>query len=257
MGKELKDSVTFIMTSCNRFDLLGPTLQSFLDYNTHPIEQYIFIEDSEKIQLLEETIQQFPEVYEKALLLHNSPKLGQIKSIDRAYSHVKTDYIFHCEEDWDFYRKGFIEDSLELLKEDESIINVWLRELDDTNGHTFDDTILHTKNGLAYHLLDTNYQDTWHGFTFNPAIKRFSDYTVIAPFEQVGHEAEISDAYYKLGYKGAILLEGSVKHEGWHRRVLDADKKRSKIILETDAWLKKKKASFYKALGLFGKKYQS
>lgn len=256
METKLNDSVTFIMTSCNRFDLLGPTLQSFLDFNTHPIKQYIFIEDTEKIQLLEKTIQKFPEVYKKSLLLYNDPKLGQIKSIDRAYSHVKTDYIFHCEEDWEFYRKGFIEDSLELLKEDDTIINVWLRELNDTNNHPVDTTIHTTKNGKSYHFLITNFLDTWHGFTFNPAVKRITDYNKIAPFENVGHEEEISNAYYKLGYKGAIFLEGYVKHEGWHRRVLDADKKRAKLVLEADAWMKKKKASFYKALGIFGKKYQ-
>ena len=30
--------------------------------------------------------------------------------MDRAYSNVTTPFIFHCEDDWEFYRKGFIED---------------------------------------------------------------------------------------------------------------------------------------------------
>jgi len=29
--------------------------------------------------------------------------IGQIKSIDKAYSMVDTEYIFHCEDDWEFY----------------------------------------------------------------------------------------------------------------------------------------------------------
>lgn len=256
MKTKSNDNVTFIMTSCNRFDLLAPTLQSFLDFNTYPIEQFIFIEDTDKIDLLKKTIQKFPEVYKKSLLLFNEPKLGQIKSIDRAYSHVKTDYIFHCEEDWEFYRKGFIQDSLDLLKEDSSIINIWLRELNDTNNHPIDTNIHTSKNGKKYHFLTTNFLDTWHGFTFNPAVKRLVDYNKIGPFQNIGHEEEISNAYYKLGYKGAIFLEGSVKHQGWHRRVLDADKKRTKLVLEADAWIKKRKAMIYKFLGLFGKKYQ-
>ena len=81
MDKSLRDSVTFVMTSCNQFDLLCLTLQSFLNHNTYPIKQYIFIEDTEKIRLLEKIIKKFPEVYKKALLLYNNPKLGQIKSI--------------------------------------------------------------------------------------------------------------------------------------------------------------------------------
>ena len=145
-----------------------------------------------------------------------------------------------------------MEDSLELLKKDPTIINVWLREINDTNGHPVNSAVYKTKTNKEYHFLTTNYLDRWHGFTFNPAIKRVADYTKIAPFENVGHEGEISNAYYELG-KATIFLEGSVKHNGWHRRVLDADKKRCKLILETDAWLKKKKASFYKAIGIFGK----
>lgn len=245
------------MTSCNRFDLLHPTLKSFLAFNTHPIEHYIFIEDTEKIEQLETVIKQFPEVYKKATLLHNDPKLGQIKSIDRAYSHVKTQYIFHCEEDWEFYKKGFIEDSIAVLEEFPNIINIWLRELDDTNKHPIESSIHNSKNDLKFKYLTTNYLDIWHGFTFNPAIKRKSDYDDLGAYQNVGHESEIGIFYYEKGMKAAIFTQGYVKHSGWHRRVLDADKQRSKIVLETDAWIKKQKANFYKALGIFGKKYQS
>lgn len=56
--------------------------------------------------------------------------LGQIKSIDLAYQEVKTDYIFHCEDDWLFYRSGFIEDSMTILESDQSILTVWLRDIE-------------------------------------------------------------------------------------------------------------------------------
>lgn len=243
------------MTSCNRFDLLKPTLESFLDFNTYPIEHYIFIEDTEKIKQLESVIKQFPEVYKKSTLLFNEPKLGQIKSIDRAYSYVKTDYIFHCEEDWEFYKKGFIENSITILENKPKIINVWLRELDDTNKHPVETEVFNFKN-LSYRMIKTNHLDTWHGFTFNPAVKRLADYKKLGQYQSVGHEAEIGQFYYDLGFKACIFLDGYVKHLGWHRRVLDADKKRSKLLIELDAFIKKQKASLYKTLGIFGKKYK-
>ena len=35
-----------------------------------------------------------------------------IKSIDSVYSTIDTEYIFHCEDDWEFYDSSFIEKSL-------------------------------------------------------------------------------------------------------------------------------------------------
>lgn len=249
--------ITFVMTSCNRFDLLKPTLKSFLQHNTYPIHHYIFIEDTEKIEQLKNVIKQFPEVYKKATLLHNHPKLGQIKSIDKAYSYVTTPYIFHCEEDWEFYNKGFIEKSIELLEEQPHIINIWLRELNDTNHHPVEKKVYSSSNGLKYHFMVTDYLGKWHGFTFNPCVKRLSDYKKLGSYQNVGHEVEIGKFYKNNNYKAVIFTKGSVKHSGWHRRVLDADKKRSKFIMEADAWFKKQKAAVYKLLGIFGKKYTS
>lgn len=250
-------TITFVMTSCNRFDLLEPTLKSFIESNTYSIEKYIFIEDTEKIIQLKQVVKKFPEVYNKALLLYNLPKLGQIKSIDRAYSYVDTDYIFHCEEDWEFYKTGFIEDSIEILEEDSKILNVWLRELTDTNGHPVEKEEFTSKNGLKYKKLCVNYLGKWHGFTFNPTVKRVSDYKKLGAYQSVGHESEIGQFYFEQGFKAVVFTEGFVKHSGWHRRVLDNDKKRSKLQIEVDSWIKKQKAKMYKTLGIFGKKHQS
>lgn len=244
------------MTSCNRFDLLEQTLNSFLKYNTSFIDKYIFIEDTEKIGKLEKIIKNIPEVYEKAILLNNDPKLGQIKSIDKAYSFVETEYIFHCEEDWEFYKKGFIEDSIKLLEEDSMIINVWLRELDDTNKHPVLDKEFISLSGLKFRELKTHHLGIWHGFTFNPTVKRLSDYKKIGMYQNVGHEHDIGQFFFDLGHKAVIFSEGYLKHSGWHRGVFDVDKKRSKFQMELDTWFKKKKASLYKVLGIYGKKYK-
>ena len=52
-------------------------------------------------------------------MIINEKRLGQMKSIDKAYSEVDTEYIFHCEDDWKFFKNGFIEKSMKLLEEDE------------------------------------------------------------------------------------------------------------------------------------------
>jgi hypothetical protein len=38
--------ITFVLTSCGRFDLLTDTIASFLAFNTAPIARYLVVEDS-------------------------------------------------------------------------------------------------------------------------------------------------------------------------------------------------------------------
>ncbi|MCC9041249.1 glycosyltransferase [Myroides sp. M-43] len=248
-----EDKVTFVLTSCNRFDLLKLTIASFLKYNTCPIEKYIFIEDSEKIKSLEKVVNNFPELKGKTVLLHNPVNLGQLKSIDRAYSLVDTEYIFHCEEDWIFYRSGFIEDSIEVLKASPKILNIWLRERTDTNHCKVLDTFEICENHKIYRF-DLEDKKEPFAFTFNPTVKRLSDYKMITGgYANSGMEDSISKFYEEIGYYAVVFETGYVKHEGWHRRVLAMEKQRSKLQKEFDAGFKKYKAKIYKLLGIFGK----
>ena len=66
----------------------------------------------------------------------NRPSLGQIASIDKAYATVTTPYIFHCEDDWRFFRSGFIESSLALLQLDRSISVVCSRRLENLRNNS-------------------------------------------------------------------------------------------------------------------------
>ena len=215
---ESNNKVTFVLTSCKRFDLLEPTLISFLKYNTYPIEEYIIIEDSSNIDKLNLVLKKFPNV--KFTALYNDPQIGQLRSIDKAYSQVKTDYIFHCEDDWLFYRHGFIEKSFSILLENEKVINVWLREQNDTNKHPLETTVHQTTDGIQYKYLQTGFQGGWHGFTFNPGLRRTKDYELIKPYSNWLDELDLSNEYYHTyQFRGVILVDGSVRHLGNHRKI--------------------------------------
>ena len=101
-------SVTVCLTSCNRFDLLRRTLDSFFRFNTYGIDAFYVYEDSDK---------DFPykSDYPFVRWMGGDGRVGQIEAIDRLYEKVESDYIFHCEDDWEFMRGGFIEASLEIL----------------------------------------------------------------------------------------------------------------------------------------------
>ncbi|PSV12473.1 glycosyltransferase family A protein [Photobacterium leiognathi] len=216
------DNVTVVITSCNRFDLLEKTIESFIKFNTYPISDWIIIEDSHNIKKLKKILNKFKSL--NITLLHNDIQLGQMKSIEKAYSHVKTDYIFHCEDDWEFYRHNFIEDSFKILHSNSKIVTVWLREQNDTNEHPIEDKTYYGEDNIQYNELKTDFvkyegASAWHGFTFNPGLRRLSDYKLIAPISDYENECEVSDKYYKLGYKAAIFKHGYVKHIGFHRGI--------------------------------------
>jgi hypothetical protein len=53
-------------------------------------------------------------------------KVGQLFAIDIAYKFVKTEYYFHSEEDYEYILPGFIEKSLEVMRNDSKISQVIL-----------------------------------------------------------------------------------------------------------------------------------
>lgn len=207
------DKVTVVVTSCGRFDLLQETLFSFFQHNTYPISQLIISEDSGL------TVPDFVYTYHpNTVVINPAEKVGQIKSIDRAYSIVTTDYIFHLEDDWVFYRDGFIEESLYILVREPKCSMVWLRERNDTNGHPIN----------RHGQLMANYKQKWHGFTFNPALRRRSDYMQFAPYSKHTtfnpehpweSEIKIGELYHKAGFYAKITDKGFVKHIGDGRHV--------------------------------------
>ncbi|OYV62493.1 MAG: hypothetical protein B7Z71_01005 [Acidocella sp. 21-58-7] len=207
---------TVVITSCNRHDLLEKTLASFRAYNSYPgIKDIIVVEDGEADPSA------ICALYGAKLIRLNARK-GQLYAIDTAYSHVTTPYIFHCEDDWEFYRGGFIERSRAILEQDPSCICVWLRAWSDTNGHP----LSFRSRDKTFGVLAFDYSETWHGFTFNPSLRRKSDYDIVGPFSKEFNqradlaEPALSGLYRHLGFRAVILDEtGYVQHTGWHRHV--------------------------------------
>jgi hypothetical protein len=202
--------VTLVVTSCGRPDLLERTLKSFLAVNTYPLAQIIIIEDGPA------NPPAFP--VPDLTYLANEVRIGQVNSIDRAYSCVQTPYVLHWEDDWETYRGGFIEQSLEILERYPEILQVWIRAHDDTNSHPI-------VNLPKFNVPTMSIDSEWHGFSWNPGLRRMSDYKRLGGYSQFRHrnsfgsEIAISKKYRSLGYYAAILPEpaGYIRHIGWER----------------------------------------
>lgn len=220
----MKVSVT--CTSFNRPDLLERTLTSFFKFNTYPIESFVVLDDSTDIGCNRHLIDKFPTV----TFSYNYERLGQIKSVDRLMETVEAPYVFHIEEDWEFYKEGFIEDSFVVLNENPSIQCVWLRADTDTNGHPIEDYQYQREGSkVKWSKLKLDHGNGWHGFTFNPTLRRVGDYVMNGPYSNHAvfnpikpweSEMALSNYFMKRGYIAAIIRgNGYVRHIGKNRGI--------------------------------------
>lgn len=220
--------ISICLTSCGRFTELERTIVSLVKFwDGNPPAAFYIHEDSG--QYAKDLILRM----DKLLLEHwnimgdwtFSTYAGQVHGLDVTYEQVNTPYIFHCEDDWEFFKTGFIAHSRSVLEHDHRIHTVWLRNPDDRNGHPAQHTKYNTKEGVRYQLMATNYKGVWHGMTFNPGLRRLSDYKEIGRFttftewnpkNAITAEMAYNRRYNLAGFYGATLMEGYVKHIGYH-----------------------------------------
>ncbi len=217
--------ITVVLTSCNRHDLLAHTLETFLDHETEKrIARIIVAEDGDADP--KQICDRFGAEY-----FRTGERIGQMRLIDKAYAQVTTPYIFHLEDDWEFYRSGFMERSRALLEVHHLRLLVWLRAWNDTNGMPISQWV----QDRSWGVMATNFAGCWHGFTLNPGLRRLCDYKLLRSFANqklsmhyeakvpsagLPYEAEAGIFYYRRGFRALILDEaGYVRHTGDGRHV--------------------------------------
>jgi hypothetical protein len=227
-----------IVTSCNRVDLLLKTIKSFNEFNTYPVNKMILIEDSGivlKNNLKSNLLNLIP--FEGLDIIINDVNLGQMRSIDKGYKKINTNYVFHCEDDWYFYRYSFIEKSKKLFEiynqnEKENLLQIWLRnhnEMVTFAPFTTYSSILEEEGTKYAYVFSSNHH--WKGFSMNPGLKKIEDYQNIGSYEKLINdfnyickycvfESLIGLYYFNHGFITLSLeVEGYVEHLGWERSI--------------------------------------
>jgi len=222
----MNKGVTFCLTSCNRFDLLQITLNSFFAINTYPIEKFIVIEDSGLIEMKDKI---FGAYGDKVQLIFNDVNLGPYRSIDKMYQQVETEYIFHSEDDWKFNtNSNLVKDSIEILEERKDINQVWVRT--DIDRSWIENEINNTSTNVPYQMVKNNHLGDWCGFSHNPGLRRKSDYLNMFPGgyssliinnqPAVNTEHNCNIHAGKQGYRAASLVNTSCVHIGAGRTTI-------------------------------------
>ena len=232
----MKEKMSLVLTSCGRLDLLDRTLESFFKHNDFPLVDCYLTEDS-----VDESV--YKKITEKwsgrIKLLLNKKKKGQIQSIVVAYKLINTPFIFHCEDDWVYTRKGFIEDSLKILEFDDKIIQVWLESKKSASRlDIFKYGPLLKHKGIGFRKVYCKEGWEWGYFSFRPGVKRMKDYNIIGGYEKYKNELDIGVSYKKLGYYTVIIEKPAVKDIGLDQTIFDPTRK----------WPKRRKTNAPKGL---------
>lgn len=178
--------IEIVITSYNRWHLLNPCLTSLLNIIGHKYKVTV-IEDSTKPEMKEKILSHFGG---RVNLIFNDENLGQVKSIDKAYSTVTSKYILKVEDDYFFSgNHNFIKEAIEILETNSEVNNVFVRKPANfivSHGPNyandlFEKPILHTASNVPYKMFNKLHCGDWCGFTFMPHIHRTEDYRKMFP----------------------------------------------------------------------------
>ena len=211
----MNKNVTLFITSCGRQELLRITLVSFVKYNTYNnIKEVIICEDSGIKGIIDfvKYILPYPITF-----CYNDTRIGQMKTIEKYTPLIKTPYVFHLEDDYEFFDSGFIELSFKILDSDSNISQVLLED----EQHSFQ--IIDINNPLCYKLMTNNPEEITANngdgalscFSWRPSLKRIEIQKLRMPYQLWDDEYTIQLQVNKLGYYSVVTKNEKYGRKGF------------------------------------------
>jgi hypothetical protein len=199
----MSNDVTLFITSCGRPELLKRTLNSFKQYNTYPIHSVIVCEDSGIKGIVDFVSDVLPY---PVTFCYNETRIGQMKTIEKYTPLIQTPFVFHLEDDYEFFDSGFIELSFQILNSDSRISQVLLED-EQHSYHTVD-----IGNPLCLKAVTSPQADnsTNNGdgclscFSWRPSLKRIEIQRLRMPYELWDDEYTIQLKVNKMGFYSVV-----------------------------------------------------
>lgn len=227
--------ITFSITTCKRIDLFKNTMNSFINCceDIELISSWICVDDNSSESDREEMKKLYPFF---TFYFKNKDEKGHPKSMNIIKNIVKTPFLFHMEDDWNFIeRRKYIKECMEVLSQNKKIgqclINKNYAEIGDLHIKGGDFHI--TKSGLRYYIheyvnnkeLEIQWNkkhgigpncNYWPHFSFRPSLIKTKIYETIGDFnEKAPHfEMEYSFRYFNKGFVSAFLEDIYSVHTG-------------------------------------------
>ncbi|MCP6726790.1 MAG: glycosyltransferase family 2 protein [Patescibacteria group bacterium] len=209
-GKKLKNNeVTIIITSAGRKEYLQKTIESLRKYFQYDDKKtkWFIIDDYPESQ---ETRSYIENLKGFDLKLLNTKNRGLGYSLNRIYSEVESEFVFHCEDDWEFLRPIPIMKMMTLLRQDSTLGQI-LAYREPINQREY----------VGAKEKDKGYAEYNRIFAFNPYLTKMELFLRFYPFALYFTAYEYALKVRKGGYKSGIIGYHEapyVRHLGAHRR---------------------------------------
>ncbi|MDM1486792.1 glycosyltransferase [Acinetobacter towneri] len=204
------DNITLCLTIGKRPIELEKTLISLL--SRVPFTHIIAINDFRD----EETNEIFRKYCPNGKLINLPKQVGHHLAIDHMYQEVKTEFIFHCEDDWLFTSNIDIQKLIEVLNTSSNATMICFRKLSD---FSFTERELNKINHFQHcdlslvHLKNLHKQ--WYGYTFNPHLTTINTWKQTNGFKNFKKERHISRWFRKQSKYVLFLENGLCQHIGF------------------------------------------
>jgi hypothetical protein len=218
--------ITMTITSCRRYNLLERTLKSFFEccIDADCIEKIILIDDNSEPDDLHKINSLLRSIGKPYLLLHKSDALkGHIEALNILYDLIKTDFLIHLEDDWEFKIKDtFITKAFSVMATDNSIkqvlfrVNAEIMAVDQIKQNTKDGIEYIKYNYVGQHARDKHNRPAWSGWNLNPALWNYSAIKTLGKFvaDKSNFEYFYSRQFWKMGFKTAYFTVNFCEHIG-------------------------------------------
>ncbi|MEY4505911.1 MAG: hypothetical protein RL297_489 [Pseudomonadota bacterium] len=203
------NKITLCITMGRRPELLKQTLSSLLSQSV--FEHIIAINDFRD----EATNKVFKAMCPEGELISLDRQLGHHAAVDHMYQRVKTDWIFHTEDDWSFEKPLDFELLIEVLNAESWMSGICMRQLSDFILTAKDEQkVLYEKyKGLDFYRLDPIHTQ-WHGYSFNPHLTHKNLWRMVGPFSRFKKERHISRFIRQKGLIMPYWVDGGCSHLG-------------------------------------------
>lgn len=205
---------SLLITSCDRDDLLKRTVESYLKVADAKPREIIIVDNGPK-RPEPAFLHRFKHLGVKWIC--EGVNRGQIYSCDRLWQECKYDWAMWAEEDWNFSCGDFVVRSFEILEKYPEILTVTLRG-------DWNHPLINDARFPGIKIAQPNWKDVWGGFTFNPGLRRKSDWLKIGSYGKhcgygthgLSTEIPLSKLYGDMGHVLAAIPD-RISHIGGGR----------------------------------------
>ena len=271
-----KQLITITSTTCKRLDLFKKTVNSFLecclDFDKFEIDKWFVIDDNSSQEDRDEMKRLYPFMtfYYKSVA-----QKGHARSINLMLRHVHTPYLFHLEDDWQFYYKdNFFTLLYQVIKEQDEYKQVLLNNMygeipehEQLIGGYWNrtDSLEPNLNYIVHEYTATEEEKTafnrkwqfkpncayWPHFSFRPGLSKMELFKELGEFnEDVWHfEMNYAHKYVAKGYKTCFLPGMVCKHIG--KLTSDREGINAYVLNEEFQFYGEKKITYMKRLATY------